>query len=532
MPFDLASAQPASSGFDLASATPVDDPMAMHRQRLAKAEKDLADLKPEEVPYGAQYIIGLKKAGGGLLDTLTQHPLKSAASLPLAVLEPAAAATGQVVADASAVAHSALDKIPGASYIGDFDPSKTFAQRKAEYETGIGKYTNPETRLGQSLTNALGATFKPIGDLFGLGGKGVGAAADLLGASPEDSKSLEDQTNAIVNASLLALGTRGTNPKEMKQEAPVPEKGELKQQAQQAYANAEQQGATISGESYAQSIDGLQKHLAEEGLNEKLMPSTSAALEHIAEHEGPLTIKQLETYRKVAKAAESAAVANPADMRMAGKIVDWIDDYMDNLGAKDIVKGNAKEAVSALGEARGAWSRYRKADTMDSLVDRAQVRSGQFSGSGFENALRTEFRQLALNKKKMGGFTAEEQAAIRKVATGGPIDNALRMAGKLAPTGAVSAAISGAGGFMAGGPIGAVAVPAAGGISRWLATRGTMANADAANLLMRRGPNPPPPTVLAQPGALNLAPLLLAGSLKDDKATTAALLSRKLQEAQ
>jgi sugar/nucleoside kinase (ribokinase family) len=262
------------------------------------------------------------------------------------------------------------------------------------------------------------------------------------------------------------------------------------------------------------------------------MPSTSAALEHIGEHEGPLTIKQLETYRKVAKAAESASVANPADMRMAGKMVDWIDDYMDNLGANDIVKGNAKEAVTALGEARDAWSRYRKADTIDSLIDRAQVRSGQFSGSGLENALRTEFRQLALNKKKMGGFTAEEQAAIRKVAMGGPMDNVMRMAGKLAPTGAVSAAISGAGGFMAGGPIGAMAVPAAGGLSRYLATRGTIGNANAAQLLMRRGPNPPPPTILSEPGALNLAPLLLTGSMKDDKAATAAFLARKLQEAQ
>ena len=49
-------------------------------------------------------------------------------------------------------------------------------------------------------------------------------------------------------------------------------------------------------------------------------------------------------------------------------------------------------------------------------------RAAQFSGSGFENALRTEFRNLAQNPKRLRGFSAEEQAAIRRVARGGPAD--------------------------------------------------------------------------------------------------------------
>src|SRR5690606_40869921 len=64
-----------------------------------------------------------------------------------------------------------------------------------------------------------------------------------------------------------------------------------------------------------------------------------------------------------------------------------------------------------------------------------EVRASQFSGSGLENALRTEFRQLAMNPKRLRRFTQEEQRAIKEVAFGNPTSNTLRQIGKLAPTG-------------------------------------------------------------------------------------------------
>ena len=445
----------------------------------------LGDIGDAGKRYLTEYGSGIKNAGKSLVSTVMQSPGKSLLSAPAAILEPVAGAVGNTIADAGALAHSAIDKIPGSSYIGDFDPKATFQQRKAEYEKGIGQFTNPQTKLGQNLTDTLGATLKPVGDVMGLPGKATGGIARIGGASPETAQSVEQGTNALTN--VLALG-KSMRPSAAPVEQPaIPSKAELKQTSQAAYQRAKDAGAVVTGESFGKALADVKADLGDEGLNAKLHPATSAAIEHISQHEGPVTIKQLDTYRKVAKAAESSALSNPSDLRLAGKVVDSIDTYMENLSSKDIVAGNAKEAVSALNEARGLWSRYKKADTIDALIDRAELRSSQFSGSGLENSIRTEFRQLSMNQKRMKGFTADEQAAIKKVATGGPIDNTLRYFGKLAPTGVVSA--------IAAESLGGPAAMAGGAISRTLAKNSTEARAANAQRLMRAGPGyvqPPP----------------------------------------
>jgi hypothetical protein len=110
-----------------------------------------------------------------------------------------------------------------------------------------------------------------------------------------------------------------------------------------------------------------------------------------------------------------------------------------------------------------------------------------FSGSGAENAVRTEFRTLAKNTAKMRTFTPAERSAIERVAKGGPIGNTLRMLGKFAPTGVVSSALSGGAGYAVGGPVGAVALPAAGFAARQGATAATLGNARAASETILRG---------------------------------------------
>lgn len=469
------------------------------------------------VDYVGDYLSGIKQAGSDVKQSFAEHPVKSALSVPAAIAEPLTSFVGNTVGDASAVVHSAIDKIPGSRYIGDFDPKKTFAQRRAEYAGGIGKYTDPQTRLGKNTTNAMGAVLKPVGDVISLPGKAAGGAAGLLGATPENQKSISDQTTAIVNAALLARSMRPSEKRTPQEpQEPIPTKAELKARSQKAYENAKNAGATVNESSFANAVNDLRTSLLDEGMNQKLTPDAVAALEHIAEHKGPLTIKQLETYRKVAKNAESKSFANPADARLAGKIVETIDSYMEGLGPKDIIAGDAKGAVSALNEARDLWSRYRKAGVLDELMQRAELRSSQFSGSGYENAVRTEFRQLAMNKKKMRGFSQAEQAAIKKVVNGGPVENTLRLLGKAAPTSIVSAGLGSGAGLAAGGPAGAVAVPAVGAVSRYAAQKMTLRNADIANALMRRGPNVPPPPGMTFP---NINPLLLGSNVRRDYVT-------------
>lgn len=259
---------------------------------------------------------------------------------------------------------------------------------------------------------------------------------------------------------------------------------ELGAQAKAAYQRASDAGVRIAPGSFQNLKNKIGVTLKKEGIDPTLHPQTSAAFKRIRETKGELSLDGLETLRKISNDARGAG---KADGRLAGKIVDELDDYMNNIGRKDIVAGDAS-GFAALSEARNLYSRKAKAEEIARLVKRAEISAPNFSASGFENALRTEFRNLAKNDKKMRRFNAAEQAAIKKVAQGGKAENALRMIGKMAPTGPVSGLFGIA---VSAGIPGGVALPAAGLAGRYAATRMTRANALRAEELMRRGPERP-----------------------------------------
>lgn len=307
---------------------------------------------------------------------------------------------------------------------------------------------------------------------------------------------LPNDPYARMSATMIAqLGTNALMNKIYPQRPDVPSKEDLKRQAGDAYKKAEDAGTVLTEDSFSSAKSNIKSMLDKEGIDPTLHPDTTAALKRITGTEGPVTIDKLETLRRIANDAKGSI--KPADQRLAAKTVDAIDNYMENLQAGDLVSGS-KDAVDSLTLARDYWKRGRKSDTIDELIRRAEISAPNFSASGKENALRTEFRALAKNQDKLKMFSPEEQAAITKVAKGGPIENSLRMLGKFAPIGAVSTGISGGLGFMAGGPAGAVALPAVGGASRYLAKTMTTNNANAVGDLVRGGRTPYLPPITAE----------------------------------
>lgn len=261
----------------------------------------------------------------------------------------------------------------------------------------------------------------------------------------------------------------------------------LKQQAGRLYKKADNIGLVITKNSADSAVADLNATLTSAGFRPRMHPKVSVALDEIAQDaaKGDLTLQQLQQLRRVAQAAGKSA--EPDEQRLGGILVGKIDAYMENLKPGDVVSGDAEQASAVLKQARNLWSRYRKGEVIENLLERAEISAPNFSGSGAENAIRTEFRALAKNAKKMRMFTEEEQAAIKKVAKGGPLGNTLRMLGKFAPTGIVSTALSGGTGAAIGGPLGAVALPVAGLAARQGATAVTLGNARAASELVRRG---------------------------------------------
>lgn len=247
----------------------------------------------------------------------------------------------------------------------------------------------------------------------------------------------------------------------------------LKDLSQQAYRSLDAEGTRVPSSAITDLYNKVASTVAREGFDPDLHPRVATALARFSRDSGDdLSLTGLETLRKVVKGAASSADAS--ERRLAQMIVNNLDDFVEQSSVVPY-------------QARNLWARASKGEEIAELISRARVRAPNFSASGLENAVRTEFRQLALNPRRMRLFNQAEQAAIRKVAQGGPLENALRMLGKLAPRGVVSSALSGGAGYAIGGPLGAAVTMGAGEAGRLGATALTLRNARIAEEMMRRG---------------------------------------------
>jgi hypothetical protein len=151
-----------------------------------------------------------------------------------------------------------------------------------------------------------------------------------------------------------------------------------------------------------------------------------------------------------------------------------------------------------LPEARAVANRYLNAEKLERARNLAGARAGQFSGSGYENALRTEYRTLDRNAINTNGRGMGDPllAAIENVARGTPASNAARWVGKLAPTNVVSGGGAAGLGYLVGGAPGAVIVPTIGMAGRRAATNMGIRNAEIAELTARNGGPLPTPSLI------------------------------------
>lgn len=335
----------------------------------------------------------------------------------------------------------------------------------------------PRTGMGAGTSTVAGAP----GALYDAGTTKAGEFTTDVTGSPAAGAAVKTVLSAApipkIARALVKRGPKGDYAP--KADAP-PSTEQLSKAASDAYKRADESGIAMSADSFEKMKGGLVAALEKDGINAKLHPKATAALEEITKTEGPVTLQKAETLRRIA--SDAMDTLEKSDARKSGMVIDAIDDYIDNLRDSDLVSGQAKDAAS-LKEARALYTRKRKAEDMERLIERAKE-----SPSGFENGLRIEFRSLAKNDRKMRRFTKEEQAAIRRVSRGGMAENTLRLLGKAAPTGIVSGALSSGAGAVMLGPAGAVGLPAAGYAARKAAENMTRRNAERAAVLMRRGP--------------------------------------------
>ncbi len=356
------------------------------------------------------------------------------------------------------------------------DPSKQFTRR-----------------VGQSVGSAVvpaGAMTTPgrvLAMLASGAGGGVGAAtAQQIAPDNALAEFAGEMIGGGVTGTTLARISRNAEQRAI--ESAIPTTEQLRDQAGNLYRQAEQRGATADPTLTTRLRDDMQATLRSEG---QLGPSgritdadnnTTRAYNLIDQYAGqPMRPTEMDTVRGVI--ADGRRSIDPSDQRLASILLDQFDDW-------------ARPLVPGFDDARDVSSRYLQAEDLEEARRVAGANASQFSGSGFENALRTQYRGLDRNiARGRDWFTPDTQAAIETVNRGTTGSNIARGIGRFAPTGVVSGTLGMGGpaalgmgmtGDLTGAGLG-LATGGAGAIGRQIATNMGIRNADIAELTARNG---------------------------------------------
>jgi CheY-specific phosphatase CheX len=319
------------------------------------------------------------------------------------------------------------------------------------------------------------------------------AGGIAAGAGQEVGREVAGEEGALAGAviapvSLAAIplnAARGAASKLLSKAAPSVE--QLKDAARGIYQSLDESGVTVSKNSFNSLADDIASTLRKEGSDIDLTPKATAIVKRLQSEKGTAkTLTELDTLRKVARGA--AESIDKSESRLGVIAVNKIDEFLDGIGT-EITQG--KEAGQAFRSARDLWQRARKSETLEQALKNAEDQA-----SGFENGIRTQFRQILkrINTGKQKGFTKEETDAIRKIVQGTKAGNIAKFLGKFGILdGVTSRSLTTLGGVglagAAGGTGAAAAVPLIGQVSGALAQRMTLNNAKMAQSIIRAGKN-------------------------------------------
>lgn len=261
--------------------------------------------------------------------------------------------------------------------------------------------------------------------------------------------------------------------KALRQSAPTTD--DLRVQAKAPLAAAQGSAVSVKPARYLDMLADIENLQVANKTNPTLHPKSAAVFQQLTKDIGkPMDVEDLMVARRLIGVAQRSTSPDLADDRRIANIMeDALDDFVDNLTSADVDSGDPYDLGANLAEFRRLWSRMKKSETIETLIYNAE-----HTASGFENGLRSEFRALLKNPKRMRGFTADERKIFEEIEQGTSKQKALRLLGKMSfGTRGGSNFLGGAIGMTAGanilGGAGAVVPPAVG----YVAQKGADTNA-------------------------------------------------------
>lgn len=289
-----------------------------------------------------------------------------------------------------------------------------------------------------SLAKSANPVLRQIGEMFTeKAGRQLATAPVATGTG----QYVAEETNNPFAGLLASLGVGSTaGISALKKAKGAPTHEELVLESKNLYDKAKQSGVQFDTNKFADEMFDIGKQLRAEGYTPKAYPGISSVLEEMTNVQNPKDFTELQAIRKMIQGQQKSA--DPETRRLASILKDDFDNYLLNAPDAHITTGT-KEGTKLWSEARNSYSRLKKSEIFDDMLQNAELDKSKFTQSGAENSMAQQLRQLAKNDKKMRTFTLEEQDAIREAAKGGSVQNMLKFYGKFAPTGPVSSIFSG-----------------------------------------------------------------------------------------
>ena len=474
-------------------------------------EVDKALLSVPGVPSLAEFAAGSNRSVAGFLDFLGPDNINAVLELAgsekrVPTFSGAIASKGGFVEDGlqQKILSTAGEIAPAALGVGQ--TLRSLASKLPQAVAGETAGTGVVRQLGQTTAKQ---------DIIG---------ASAAGAGQEAGREVAGEKGALIGSVLAPVAlaaiplnaARGAAAKLLKKS--VPSTNQLKEAARGIYKSLDESGVSVSSKSFNNLADDIAATLRKEGSDIDLTPKAVGVVNRLQTEKGvEKTLTELDTLRKVARTA--AESIDKSESRLGVIAVNKIDEFLDDVGV-EITQG--KEAGQAFRSARDLWQRARKSEVLEQAIKNAENQA-----SGFENGIRTQFRQVLkrIDTGKLKGYTEEERDAIKRVVQGTKAGNVAKFLGKFGVLdGVTSRSLTTLGGIgvasAAGGTGAAVAVPVIGQVSGALAQRLTLNNARMAQSIIKAGKKALPITKIyiqntpkAQQSPSELAELLLANKV-------------------
>jgi hypothetical protein len=276
------------------------------------------------------------------------------------------------------------------------------------------------TRLATTATNPM---VKGFAETLSSAPKSQIAAAAPSAVASQAVYEKTDNPYLAMGAGAIAGMPFGVSLKQRSLNAPSQE--ELANAAKNLYTKAENSGIQFNENKFADQMFRTGHELRAEGFTPKGYPGIDSVLNEMVRTDVPKDFTELQTIRKMIQGQQKSS--DSETRRIASILKDKFDDYVLNAPDQHLTAGNPK-GVQAWKDARTQYSRLKKAEIFDDMVNDAQ-----FTNQSLSTSLKNQMNSLAKNDKRMRLFTVEEQKAIKQVAKGNVTQKTLDLISKFAP---------------------------------------------------------------------------------------------------